>query len=226
LSGNWQLTLQNGVTSYSQSGFVLQSGKSLNGHLVLTGNCAGVGSAQGEMNASAVSLTVNQSAQTIGLTGSAAGDGSTISGDYSILTAGCGATETGTWSGERIKTLSGSFTGEFTSGVVGVAPFEFSGMLTQGANTGSTFATMAGSMTSSNAVCFADATISGNISGKSVVLNFVASDGLAVGQLTGTASTDATTVTGTYDFFNATKPIPGCPLGDFGSVTLTLQPQP
>ena len=178
------------------------------------------------MNGTAVSLTVNQTAQSIGLTGKVSGDGSTISGDYSILSSGCGATETGTWTAEKIKTLSGTLTGEFTSGVVGVVPFEFTGTVTQGANTGATFATLAGSMTSGNAVCLTDATISGNISGKSVVLNFLTSDGLAAGQLTGSASADATTVTGTYDFFNATKPLPGCPLGDFGSVTLTLQPQP
>ena len=176
------------------------------------------------MNGSAVSLTVNQSAQSIGLTGSVAGDGSTISGDYSILSSGCGATETGTWTAEKVKTLAGNFTGEFTSGVVGIAPFEFTGTVTQGANTGASFATMAGSMTSTNAVCFTDATITGTISGKSVVLNILTSDGIAAGQVSGSTSADATTVTGTYDFFNESKPLPGCPLGDFGTVILTLQP--
>lgn len=203
---------------------MLQAGKSLAGQFALSGNCAGVGSAQGEMNGAALSLTVNQAAQSIGLTGNVAGGGSTISGDYSILSSGCGATETGTWTAEKIKTLSGTFTGEFTSGVIGVAPFEFTGAVSQGGNTGASFATMTGSMTSTNAVCFTAATITGTISGKSVVLNILTSDGIAAGQVSGSASADATTVTGTYDFFNASKPLPGCPLGDFGTVTLTLQP--
>lgn len=225
LSGNWQIVLQNGTSSITQAGFVLQSGKALSGQLLLSGDCAGVGTAQGEINGASVSLTVNQSAQTIGLTGTVGSDNSSISGSYSILSSGCGSSEVGTWSGTRVKPLSGSLTGVFTSGVTGVAPFSFSGSVTQGPNLGTSQATLAGSMTSSNATCFADASLTGLISGTSVVLNLSSSQGMALGQIKGTATADATTVTGTYDFFNAQTPIPGCPGGDFGSVSLTLQPR-
>jgi len=69
LSGNWQITLQNGTASRSQSGFVLQAGKTIGGQFLLTGDCAGIGTVQGEVNGANVSLTVNQPAQTIGLEG-------------------------------------------------------------------------------------------------------------------------------------------------------------
>ena len=224
LSGNWQITLQGGATSRSQAGFVLQAGKALTGEFLLTGDCAGVGSVQGEMNGTSVSLTVNQPAQTVGLSGSVSSDDSSIAGNYSILSSGCGASETGTWTAARIQPLSGSFAGSFISNFSGMAPFNFSGTLMQGTNVGSTHADISGSMTSTDAVCFSDAMISGVISGTSVVLNFSSSEGSAFGQFTGTASADAKTVTGTYDFFNAQTPIPGCPAGDAGSATLTVQP--
>jgi hypothetical protein len=225
LSGNWQIVLQAGDTSNTQSGFVLQSGKSLRGQFLLTGDCAGVGAAQGEMDGANVSLTVNQSAQTIGLTGTTGSDDSTISGNYSILQAGCGTSQTGTWTATRVKNLNGSFTAAFTSGVSGVAPFSFSGSVTQGSNQGTSQASLAGSMSSTDAACFSSASVSGVISGTSVVLNFVSSEGAALGQLKGIASADATTITGTYDFFNAQVPIQGCPSGDFGSVAVSVQPQ-
>lgn len=230
LSGNWQIALQadnssNTQPGNTQSGFVLQTGKSLRGQFLLTGDCAGVGDAQGEVSGANVSLTVNQSAQTIGLTGAASSDNSSISGNYSILQAGCGTSQVGTWTATRVKTLSGSFTAAFTSGVNGVAPFSFTGTVTQGTNMGTSQATLAGSMSSTDATCFSNASVSGVISGTSVVFNFASSDGIALGQLKGTVSADATSVTGTYDFFNAKTPIQGCPSGDFGSATVTVQTQ-
>jgi hypothetical protein len=226
LSGNWQITLQGEASSRSQAGFVLQAGKSLTGQFLLTGDCAGVGGAQGQMNGTNVSLTVNQPAQTVGLTGNVGTDGSSITGNYSILSSGCGASETGTWTATRIQALSGSLTGSFVSNFGGTTPFNFSGTLAQGMNTGSTHADISGSMTSTDAICFSNASISGVISGASVALNFSSSEGVSFGQFSGTASADAKTVTGTYDFFNAQTPIPGCPAGDAGAATLTVQPQP
>jgi hypothetical protein len=225
LSGNWQIALQANNSSNTQSGFVLQFGKSLRGQFLLTGDCAGVGDAQGEVNGANVSLTVNRSAQTIGLTGAASSDNSSISGNYSVLQAGCGSSQIGTWTATRVKPLSGSFTAAFTSGLVGVAPFTFTGTVTQGTNTGTSQATLAGSMNSTDATCFSNASLSGVISGTSVVFNFVSPDGIALGQLKGTASADATTVTGTYDFGNAQTTIQGCPGGDVGSAKVTVQPQ-
>jgi hypothetical protein len=225
LSGNWQVTLQNGTTSRSQSGFVLQAGKTIGGQFLLSGDCAGIGSVQGEVKGASVSLTVNQPAQTIGLTGSVGTNATFLSGDYSILSAGCGATEVGTWTAEHITDVTGSFTGSFVSNRNGQTS-DFAGTLIQSVNTGASHANMSGSMTSSNAPCFAEASISGMISGESVLLNFSTADGVALGQFSGTASPDAQTLMGTYDFSNVNTPITGCPRGDHGTATLTVHLQP
>jgi hypothetical protein len=225
LSGNWQVTLQNGTTSLSQSGFVLQAGETIGGQFLLSGDCAGIGTVQGEVNGTSVSLTVNQPAQTIGLTGSVGTNGTSLSGDYSILGAGCGTSEVGTWTAEHITDVTGSFTGSFVSNRNSQTS-DFAGTLIQSANTGASHANMSGSMTSSNAPCFADASISGMISGESVLLNFSTADGVALGQFSGTASPDAQTLTGTYDFSNVNTPITGCPRGDHGTATLTVHLQP
>src|SRR5882762_6955806 len=132
LSGNWQITLQNGTASRSQSGFVLQAGKTIGGQFLLTGDCAGIGTVQGEVNGANVSLTVNQPAQTIGLEGSVGSNGTSLSGDYSILGAGCGTSEVGTWTAEHITDVTGSFTGSFVSNRSGQTS-DFAGTLIQSA---------------------------------------------------------------------------------------------
>jgi len=226
VAGNWQITLQGPTATYSQSGFLLQSGKSVNGQFLLSGSCAGVGTVQGRTENSSVSLTVNQPAQIITLSGAPDANGSSLSGSYSILTGGCGASEVGTWAAIKVADLTGSFTGTFTSnGGTGVAS-HFSGTVTQGPNVGASSATLHGSMTSSDAVCFAEATVTGMISGTSVLFNLTSTDGrLALGQFSGQMTTDGTGATGTYDFFNAHTPIPGCPGGESGLATLAISGQ-
>src|SRR5262249_25692770 len=59
VAGNWQITLQGATATYSQSGFLLQNGKSVNGQFLLSGSCAGVGTVQGQTENSSISLTVN-----------------------------------------------------------------------------------------------------------------------------------------------------------------------
>lgn len=223
VAGNWQITLQGATTNYSQAGFLLQAGKSVSGQFLLLGDCAGVGRVQGEAGTSTISMTVNQPGRTINLSGTAGGNGSSLKGDYSILTAGCGASEVGTWTALKVAALTGSFTGTFTSNA-SATPFHFTGTVTQGSNTGATSATLAGSMTSNDAVCFGDASVSGMISGTSVVLTLTSTDGSALGQFAGELTTDASSATGTYNFFNAQTPIPGCPGGDSGAATLEIHP--
>ncbi|MGO9085966.1 MAG: hypothetical protein ACLQBK_12120 [Candidatus Sulfotelmatobacter sp.] len=92
--------------------------------------------------------------------------------------------------------------------------------VTQGTNTGASFATLSGTMTSSNAPCGNNLTISGVVGGTSLVFNFLAPDGSAVGKFTGTTSTDASTVTGTYDFVAENN---GC-AGDSGTASVIQQP--
>jgi len=224
MAGNWQITLQGQATTYSESGFLLQSGNSVNGQFLLSGVCAGVGSVQGQAGSKTISLTVNQPAQIISLSGVPGANGSSLSGNYSILTGGCGASEVGTWAAIKVAILGGSFTGTFVSHASSVAPFHFSGSVTQGPNVGASSATVTGSMTSNDAVCFRDASISGMISGTSVLFTLTSSQGLALGQFSGQMTTDASSATGTYDFFNAQTPIPGCPGGDSGTATLAIHP--
>src|SRR5215470_10023750 len=224
MSGNWQITLQGPTTTHSQSGFLLQNGNSVNGQFLLSGNCAGVGTVQGQTGNSSVSLTVNQPAQIINLSGTADANGSSLSGSYSILTGGCGASEVGTWAAIRVAILTGSFTGTFVSTASSVGPVHFSGDVTQGQNVGASSATLTGSMTSNDAVCFRDASISGMISGTSALFTLTSSQGLALGQFSGQMTSDGSSASGTYDFFNAQTPIPGCPGGDSGTATLAIHP--
>ena len=221
-SGNWQMVLQLSPTSSkTESGFILQSGHSLTGKFVVAGQtvCAGLGSAQGEVSGSNVAITVNQIGQTVGLTGTTVSDGTSISGNYSILASGCGVSQIGTWTADRVKPLNGSFQGTFTSIQNNGLVYEVAATVTQGPNTGSSTSDLSGTITSTNASCFSSLSISGLISGTSVVFNLVTLDGTAVGQYRATATTDATTLTGNYQF-NAQTHV--CS-GDFGTAALTLQ---
>jgi len=73
LAGNWQMTLQRQSTTSmkTESGFLVQSGNSLTGEFLLNGatNCAGVGSAIGQISGSNVAISVSQVGQTVNLTG-------------------------------------------------------------------------------------------------------------------------------------------------------------
>src|ERR1700722_2475434 len=121
LSGNWQVTMQQSSpsqTTESEAGFLLQTGTSLSGSVLLSDQtqCSGVGSAQGSVTGSNVVLTVTQPAQTVSFTGTATTDGSTMSGNYSILTSGCGNPSTvGTWTANQVRPVKGNYQATFTS---------------------------------------------------------------------------------------------------------------
>jgi hypothetical protein len=224
LSGNWQFSLQQSPPStitQAESGFLLQSGNTVAGTLVLSDQtlCPGVGPAQGALVGTNIAITVNQTGQTVTLTGTAADDGSAMTGTYSILASGCsGGSSTGTWTASPVKAVTGTYQATFTSYTAGV----YSSVVTvaQGPNTGASIATLSGSMSSSNSTCANNLTISGVVSGTAIVFNFLASDGSAVGQFTGTTSTDATILSGTYDFLAETNVC----TGDAGTISLTQQP--
>jgi hypothetical protein len=225
LSGNWQMTLTgSGVSSgiAAESGFLMQSGSSLAGNIVLSGvtACPGLGTASGTVTGSDVAITVGQVDQTLTLTGAATSDGTSMAGEYSILASGCGSSSVGTFTATQVKPLGGSFQATFTSGEVVGEVYTFGGSLTQGPNTGMSYATLAGTMTSTNAPCINSFSIAGEVGGTSVVFNFLASDGSAQGQYRGTTTTDGTTLTGTYDFLAQSN---GCS-GDAGTVSITFQP--
>jgi hypothetical protein len=227
LAGNWEFMLtQNSPPSPTpvvkkESGFLVQSGTAISGGVILTGAalCPGLGSAQGTVSGAAVTLTVNQIAQTVNLTGTVSSDGS-ISGDYSIFASGCGnGSTTGTFTGSQVKPVTGTYQATFSSGYSGVSVYNYTVAVKQGPNTGASNALLSGTMMSTNSPCAGNLSIAGLIGGTSVVFNLLASDGTAVGQFRGSTSADAKTLTGTYDFLAEKN---GCS-GDAGGVTMTLQ---
>lgn len=219
IAGNWQMALSNNPAKMP-SGFLLQAGNSINGGLLLSGGCSGVGSAQGQLTGSNVSITVSVTGQTLSLTGTAMPDGSSMSGNYSILDSGCGASNVGTWTATRVKALAGSFQGTFTSTTTNNLVFHFAGTLTQGPNTGASYASLSGSMTSTDAPCASTVSISGQISGTSTVLNLIGSDGTPVGKIDTTVTPDASSMAGTYAFINTQVPL-ACGT-DFGTVVFAF----
>lgn len=225
LAGNWQMVLLNtNNLMRTEAGFFTQSGSSLNGGLALASICSGVGSAQGSVKGSNVSITVNQIAQTVQLTGTATADGSSMSGNYAILATGCGQSNIGTWTATRVNPLNGNIQATFTSVNTSKPVFNFAGTISQGTNTGSSTANVAGSMTSTNASCFSSASVTGLIGGTAVVFNLAASDGTSLGTITGTITTDASSMTGNYVFRNVNSPIlKHCGGGDAGTVAMTIQ---
>ena len=227
LSGNWQMTLTRDQTSSIRilSGFLLQSQSSLTGNLLLSGetNCAGVGSASGNVKGSNLTLTVAETGQTVNLTGSASSDGTSMNGSYSIYSSPCGGTQTGSWTGTQVRALQGNLRGTFTSTypTYNGQTFQFIGMIAQAANTGGSAANLSGNITTENP-CFGAASVSGQISGTAVVLNLVSDENVAMGKINGTMTVDAASITGDYRIFNAETPaVGGCQ--DYGTATITLQ---
>jgi len=218
------LQRQDTGTLKTESGFLVQAGGSLTGEFLLTGNtnCAGIGTAQGQISGSNVAISVAQIGQTVNLTG-ALGTDSSITGNYSILASPCGSNQIGTWTATQVQPFSGKFQATFTSTFPGGLSFGFSGSVSQGPNTGSSTASLSGSMTSDNAPCFSTANLTGSISGTSIVLNLLSSEGVALGQIHGTTTTKATTTNAVYDFTNSqSSPPNGCE--DFGTAVLVLAP--
>lgn len=226
LAGNWQMTLQrqNTTSTKTESGFLVQSGNSLTGEFLLNGdtNCAGVGSAFGQISGSNVAISVSQVGQTVNLTGAMGTNPSSISGNYSILAAPCGSNQVGTWTATQVQPFSGNFQGTFTSTFSGGLVFAFSGTVAQGPNMGITSASLTGNMTSTNAPCFTTANLQGSISGTSIVLNLLSAEGTALGQIHGTTTANVSTTSAIYDFTNSQQPpLNGCQ--DFGTAVLILK---
>jgi hypothetical protein len=226
ISGNWQITLQRTPTSSKTlSGFILQLSDSVTGGLMLSGGCAGVGSATGTMTGQNISLDATVTGQALNLGGTVSSDGSTMTGTYTILASGCGNSETGTWSATRVKPLSGSFHGTLTSTRPSGIVSDVSGMITQGPNGGQSSAALSGTITSTNSPCFSSATLSGVISGTTVVIAITGTGDSALGQFFSlTTTTNGTSLTGKYSFLSQLQLPPGTPCrsGDAGNVSITL----
>jgi len=228
LSGNWQMTLQKtGTTKFAktQSGSLVQNNGVISGSVILTDTpCSGVGNVSGTVTGTAVSMVVSPTGVVVNQTGTVSSDQSSMSGNYTILSTGCSGSQTapqsGTWTANLVKPLTGNFQGTFTSNKAGALPV--TGQVSQGPNTGSSNTALTGNL-SITGYCFSAANISGVISGTAVVMNLVDSSGVEIAQVTGTSSLDGTSLTGTYHAIaQGTGGTSPCVDGDSGTVSLTL----
>lgn len=198
LSGNWQMSLINtGETrvTTTQSGSLLQNGDVVTGSVFFTNpDCSGVASVTGTVTGQAFSLAENPVGTSVTLSGTLGSAVSPLSGNFTILSTGCigkSAPAAGTFTASLVAPLTGNIAGTFSSNN---GSFGLTGQVSQGANTGGSSIPLTGSITFTGGFCYSGANIVGSISGTAVVMNLVESDGVQIGQLTGTASTDGSSL--------------------------------
>jgi len=205
LAGNWQFTMtppvDNSFIGGVQGGFLLQKSGAVTGavtYSILLPQSGGAspilcnsGSAPvtGTISGQNVTLTAIAGNQSFTLTGTLSSDGSTMMGTYTSTDGqGCGTAQTAQqWSAIAVPPLTGAVQGNFHS-AQGGSPvrdqdFQVSGTLTQGTNIGASNATVTGTLSFQNYPCLAFASVNGQISGNSVILQIIASNGLNVGQI-------------------------------------------
>lgn len=213
-----------------QGGFLLQSNGSVSGAVVysntllnsLLGPCSsGSTPITGTINGQTVTLTAVAGTQTFTLTGTISG--STMTGTYTA-TPGTAADGTpcgnGTgqtalaWSAKSVPPLTGSITGSFHSSSgynsgLGNQDFPVTGTLTQGPNIGASNATVTGTLSFidpttllSDYPCIpsGEVFVNGQITGNTVVLQLIGTNGANVGQI-GISNSQVNSVTFpvTYD---------------------------
>jgi hypothetical protein len=256
LAGNWQFTMSAPAdSSFSggiQGGFLLQSKGSVTGQAAYsvflppqsggspTLCSGGSASVTGTLQGQNVTLTALAGAQTFTLTGTLSSDGLTMAGTYNSSDGqGCGTAQTGLqWTATLVPPLTGAIQGNFHSALnpsLRDQDFPVSGSLTQGPNIGASSATVTGTLTFQGYPCLTTASVTGEISGSSAILQIFAPSGLNVGQIgapTGfsnpfpvTVATSAGSIgsvlQGTNGYAVTTKSCPGGTLaGDIGNVCL------
>ena len=237
-TGNWEITLNRHLNPVPliYAGFLLQSGNSISGSVVLGDGCQGVGSVSGTITGQTFQLNINEFGQVINLSGSLPSGNGPVNGQFSTLPGAC--TEfpsTGSWSAAQIRSLTGTFHGTFVStNSNAITPtMNVTGIVAQGPNTGASSATLSGTLTAGSYVApcayLTNATITGTISGTTVVWNLFAPNGTPMGRIplpgglpggppAATISIDGSSLTGSYQF----QPISSTCGGDQGSVQLTF----
>jgi hypothetical protein len=168
------------------------------GSAVITGNISGQN----------VTLTAVAGSQTFTLTGSANTDHTLITGTYSTTDGGgCGTVQSNLqWSAKFVPIISGPIGGVFHSvgGPAGLANqnFAVTGFLTEGPNIGASNATLTGTLNFIDPIsqlsiypCFDTASVNGQISGSTIILQIIGNDGLNAGQIGGSAGSGIGTVT-------------------------------
>src|ERR1700677_4826440 len=192
-----------------QGGFLLQNNNSATGQTVysITSSASQTPCNSGSapvtvpISRSSITLTAVGGTQTFTLSGTLSSDGSTMMGTYTS-TAGtapdgsvCGYAETGlAWSAISVPPITGTIEGSFHSTEPGSnltnQDFAVSGVLTQGENIGASNATVTGTLSFidpttllSDYPCLSVASVNGQISGNSVILQIIATDGANIGQI-------------------------------------------
>jgi hypothetical protein len=208
----------------TQSGFLLQTKNALSGSLILQATgCSGIGNVAGSVSGSNVALTVSLTGITVNLSGTVGEGQKNMAGNYTIISSGCSgpqtAPEIGTWTANLVQPLNGNFQATYVSKKSGELPV--TGKVSQ-AQANGTNAALTGSLSVSG-YCFSTANIVGTITGTTVVMNLVGSDGTQLGTISGAAALDGKSVTGQL---LVVPQGPGgeapCVDGDSGTITLTL----
>lgn len=269
LSGNWQFTMaapaDNSSLGGLQGGFFLQKSGTVSGSVTysitlpgLAGGsptiCSG-GSAPvtGTLSGQDVTLTAIAGSQTFTLDGTLSGSGTTMSGTYTSTDGGgCGTAQSGfQWSAVSIPTLTGSVQGSFHSVLSTLNPnlnaslrdqdFAVTGTLTQGPNIGASNATVTGTLNFQGYPCLVTASVNGQVSGSSVILQIISPSGQSVGQIgaaAGRSNPSAVTfqsavggsgavLQGANGYGVSTSSCPGGILdGDIGNVCLAIGSAP
>jgi hypothetical protein len=259
LAGNWQFAMSapsdNSFQGGMQGGFLLQSKGSVTGGVTYsillppsqTGGSptlcnSGSAPVTGSLSGQNVTLTAVAGTQTFTLTGTLSGEGSTMMGTYSSTDGqGCGTAQTGLqWSATAVPALTGAIQGNFHSSLnpaLRDQDFPVTGVLTQGENIGASNATVTGTLNFQGYPCLAIASVNGQISGNSVILQIVAPNGLNVGQIgapagflnpspvsyASSSGGGGAVLQGANGYGVTTKSCPGGTLaGDIGNVCLAL----
>ena len=258
LSGNWQFTLtapqDNSFVGGVQGGFLLQNNGNVNGAVVYSVALpqpppappvvCNSGSAPiiGTISGGSVTFTTTAGAQTFTLTGTLSGDGKTMSGSYTTTDGkGCGTLQVDgmKWTATLVPSLTGSVQGSIHSVTSAVhlndQDFPVTGTLTQGENLGASNATVTGTLAFENYPCLDFASVSGTISGSSVILEIFASNGLNVGRVGAPvgfqnpspvafeSSSQGNLLHGVNGYGVSTKACPGGNLpGDIGNICLAV----
>ncbi|MGA7078308.1 MAG: hypothetical protein WBQ43_03860 [Terriglobales bacterium] len=136
-------------------------------------------------------LTINPALSSNGLIGGTytATAGTLILPDGTQVPCGAAVTATDnlSWSAQLVPALTGPITGSFHSTQVGSSlhdqDFPVAGVLTQGENIGASNATITGTLTFPNYPCFSTASVNGQISGDSVILEIIGTNGAVIGQI-------------------------------------------
>src|SRR5579862_6557385 len=213
LAGNWQFTMSaptdNSFLGGLQGGFLLQNNDgSVTGQLtyaislpasssssVPTLCNSGSAPVTGNVNGQTVTLTATAFPLTFSLTGTLSASGTTIVGTYSSTDGkGCGTAQSGLqFTAVSIPALSGTVQGFFHSGQTDPAlknlVFPVTGSFTQGNNIGASNATITGTLSFQGYPCLSTASVNGQISGSSVILQLIGTNGLSVGQIGAPATT-------------------------------------